>query len=168
MDVRLRGESRTSDLVGKTAPQLNVTTLDDRSVSLINFRDNHNVVVAFWASWCVPCRIEIPLLKRFYEAAHKNHTDFEIVAVSIDTERASAVSYAESAKLPFPVSIDTSNRIADAWHITSIPALFVVDKTGKVTNFHLGAEPGIDLMLAAWLGINDYKPEFQVPNARRN
>jgi peroxiredoxin len=164
---RLTGEAETSDLVGKSAPSLNLTTLDGQDISLADLRKTHNVIVAFWASWCVPCRIEMALLKRFYNTARKTHDDLEVVAVSIDEDRAAAANYAATAKLPFRVLVDTSQRVANAWHVGVIPLLFIVDKNGKVAFAHVGEESALDVVLAGELSLTDYKPEFQMPDAKR-
>jgi hypothetical protein len=85
------------------------------------------------------------------------------MGVSIDDEKPLAARYVDSARLPFPVSVDSLHRIADTWHVESIPALFVVDRTGKVTRFHLGVDTGLDFLLAESLEIKDYKPEPRIP-----
>jgi peroxiredoxin len=166
LEIRMTGETRTSDLVGKPAPVVSLTSFDGRAVSLADFRGKQNVVLVFWASWCGPCHIEMPVLKRFYQSAHKDGADFEILAVSIDDNRAAAEADAAASELPFPVLFDISQRVAGAWHVDSIPALFVVDKNGKVAMSHIGADSAVEFLLAGQLGIKAYKPNMNLPDAK--
>src|ERR1700676_4294868 len=87
LEKRLLGDSSsTSTLVNKTAPDLQMTSLAGQPVSLQDFRGKKKVVVSFWASWCAPCRLELPVLQAFYEKYHPGDT-FEILAVSTDEDR---------------------------------------------------------------------------------
>ena len=144
-----------SPLVGKPAPDFVVDTLDGRKLALADYRGK-TLVVTFWASWCGPCRMELPVLARFYRRTHQPDSDFEILAISTDDSRDAAANEAKALNLPFPVAVDVGNRIASAYNIESIPMLFVTGKSGTLIYSHVGFEMTLDIMLAQQLGIQNY------------
>src|SRR6516225_7338573 len=91
----------TASLRGKNAPAFTLDSLEGRKISLAAYRGKKKVVISYWASWCGPCKVELPELKRFYEKYHKDDSEFEVLAISIDDDRESAESFANKAKLPF-------------------------------------------------------------------
>ena len=144
-------------LLHKPAPDFSLPALDGHVVSLAAERGKRKVVVSFWARWCGPCRMELPVLRSFYKRAHKPDADFEIVAISLDTDRDAAERMANEMKLPFPVVLDPSQKSAAAYGVLGIPALFIVDKSGRVTYGGSGFRPGFEFVLASQLGID---PKF--------
>jgi thiol-disulfide isomerase/thioredoxin len=150
-------QSGPSPLLGKLAPEFGLESLDGRKVSLADYR-GRPLVVTFWASWCGPCRLEMPMLAKFYEKTHKSGSDFEILAISIDTTKDAAQEGATSLKIPFPVLLDKDSRVADSYFVEGIPTLFVVDKTRKVIYSSTGFQMGLDFMLAQQLNIKNYSP----------
>jgi peroxiredoxin len=156
----LAAHDTISSLNGKPAPNFSLDSLDGHKVTLADYRGKKKVVISYWASWCGPCRVELPEMKRFYEKYHKNDSDFEFVAISIDDDRESAEGYAQKAKLPFPVLLDLGHEAADAYSVEAIPATFIVDKDGNVKQTHTGLDEAIEIKLAIQLGI---KMENGVP-----
>lgn len=144
-------------LLHKPAPDFSLPALDGHLVSLAAERGKRKVVVSFWASWCGPCRMELPVLRSFYQRTHKPDADFEIVAISLDTDRDAARRMANELKLPFPVVLDPAQKSAAAYGVWGIPAIFIVDKSGRVTYGGSGFNPGFEFMLAGQLGID---PKF--------
>ena len=131
--------------MGKSAPDFALRELHGQEVKLSGYRGRKTVVVSFWASWCVPCRLEMPSLEAFYQ---KNRDrDVELLAVSIDQNPRAAQQYAQENKLPFPVLLDEDSKTADSYNVEGIPTLFVVDKQGKVRFFHTGADAAADVLL---------------------
>ena len=153
LELTLEWESEQPTLVSKPAPDFSALSLDGRSVSLADFRGQKNVVVAFWASWCGPCRLEMPGLVSFYKRNHTASSDFEILAVSIDEDPKAAAAFAAAQNLNFPVLLDSRHKMADAYQVEGIPTMFIVDKNGKVTYGHLGYDAAMEYHLAGRLGI---------------
>ena len=157
------GETSTPStpvLVGQIAPDFQLTTLDGRNVSLSDYRGKKKVVISFWASWCGPCRIEMPELRKFYDSTHKDDASYEFLAISIDEERAAAATAVKEDKLPFPVLMDIGGKTATAYHVDAIPTLLVIDEQGKVAEGYTGLQPAMEIQLAGNLGIKNYTPQF--------
>lgn len=143
--------------VHKPAPGFKLKTLDGRAVDLADYR-GRNVAITFWASWCGPCRLEMPVLRRFYERARKQGAEFEILAISVDTESADAAKAAAELGIPFPVLHDADSKVSDAYGVEAIPSLFVVDAKGNLIYTSTGFDMSLEVMLAQQLGIRNYTP----------
>jgi len=151
-------EGQASALDGKPAPDFRLASLDGRTVSAAEFRGKKKLVVSFWASWCGPCRMEMPMLAKFYRQTHKGDADYEMVSVSVDADRADAETAATQLKVPFAVLLDPTSQTLQTYGVDAIPAVFVIDKDGKVIHGEVGFETGLDFILAQELGIKNYNP----------
>lgn len=140
-------------MLHKPAPDFRLPALDGRTISLADYRGK-KVVVSFWASWCGPCRLELPVLRSFFDKAYRRDGNFEILSINLDEDREAAETAAEQAKLPFPVLLDPGQKIANAFGVQGIPALFVIGKTGHVDYGGVGFNPGLEMLLAGQLGID--------------
>jgi peroxiredoxin len=153
LETRLAGQSDTAVMVNQPAPLFSLPSLSGQQVSLADYR-GEKVVVSFWASWCGPCRMEMPALRSFYDEYHSGDTKFEILAVSLDDNRAAPAQFAGDEKLPFPVLLDLTQQTADAYSADAIPTLYVVNEQGKVIFGRVGYDPTMQYQLARALGIN--------------
>ena len=142
-----------SVMISKNAPEFTLTALNGDTVSLADYRGKKTVVVSYWASWCGPCKVELPELREFYKRYHKADANFEILAISIDEEKAAAEKYAAAEKLPFPVLFDPQSKTADAYSVEGIPTMFVIDKDGKIVHAHAGLEQAMQIQLMSELGL---------------
>jgi peroxiredoxin len=142
-----------SVMLSKNAPEFALPALSGDTVSLADYRGKKTVVVSYWASWCGPCKVELPELREFYKRYHKVDANFEILAISIDEEEADAEKYAAAEKLPFPILFDPQSKTADAYSVEGIPTLFVIDKDGKIVHAHAGLVQAMQLQLMAELGL---------------
>lgn len=129
--------------VGEAAPDFRLKATDGREVS---FADYHGrpVIVAFWATWCLPCMAEMPELVSFYQ---KQNGKIALLAVSMDDTFDDAKDYAEHNHLPFPVLYDDKEHVAAGYAVEGIPALFVVDSGGTVRAHHQGLISSLDTVL---------------------
>jgi len=113
------------------APELGLTDLGGRRIDLVDYA-GRTVIVNFWATWCEPCRREIPSLVALHgELADRG---LEVVAVSIDSDPAAVERYIERSKLPFRVAVDQDQSAARRYGVTTVPATFVVNRDGRVVD----------------------------------
>jgi thiol-disulfide isomerase/thioredoxin len=124
------GDDAPPDLRGKTAPSFNLSTLDGKKVSLASLKGKP-VLVNFWATWCVPCRIEMPWFEEF---SHK-YAAQNLVIVGITEDDASREEIKQAltkAGVTYPVLL-TDNKADRAYGgIDYLPSSFYVDREGKI------------------------------------
>ena len=158
VEMRVHGHESGAGLRGRPAPDFQLSSLDGRTVRLADFR-GRRVVVGFWASWCGPCRVELPALRRFYLQARKAEGEaFDILAISVDSNPEDARRAAAELKIPFPVLLDTDWKVSSSYAVEGIPALFLIDADGKVKFVETGFNPATEVILATQLGLKNYNP----------
>ncbi len=109
-------------------------SLDGRDVD-VNKLQGKVVLIDFWATWCGPCRAELPNVKAAYEKLHPK--GFEIVGVSFDKSKDSLQKFIEKEKMPWPQYFDGlfwDNKIGKKYGIEGIPTMWLVDKKGNLRN----------------------------------
>ncbi len=153
LETGSHGPNQAIAVLYKPAPDFTLPSLDGRTISLRDYRGK-KVVLSFWASWCGPCRLELPALRSFYLRAHKPDSAFEMLTINLDEDRNSAEAAAKKTKLPFPVLLDPSQKIAGAYGVYGIPALMVIDQNGRVVYGGFGFDMSLEFVLAAQLGID--------------
>jgi peroxiredoxin len=94
------------------------------------------VLINFWATWCPPCREEMPAMERLWQ----QHRDrgFLLIAVSLDADRSQVKPFATAHRLTFPIGLDSSLEVANLYGIRALPASFIVDRHGQVAALALG------------------------------
>ena len=118
------------------APNFSLKTYDGKIIELAKLKGNV-VVVNFWATWCPPCRAEIPDFIKVYEAYKSK--GLEIIGVSLDEDGWSKVNpFVEKYKMNFPVVLGTMEIVRQYGGIEGIPTTFVVDKDGNVAGMQVG------------------------------
>ncbi len=121
---------------GNLAPDFELTTLDDETVKLSDFR-GERVMLNFWASWCGPCRAEMPDMQQFYE-----DKDVIILAVNLtdtETEMSDVTNFVDEYSLTFPILLDEETEVADLYRIQPIPTSYLIDSNGIIHNVAFGA-----------------------------
>jgi cytochrome c biogenesis protein CcmG, thiol:disulfide interchange protein DsbE len=94
------------------------------------------VMINFWATWCAPCREEMPAIERLYRR-HREH-GFVLLAVSVDADAALVRPFLEQHKLTFPVALDSKMSLANAYSVRALPSSFLVDRNGNLAALALG------------------------------
>ena len=115
--------------IGDAAPQLAGPTLDGQTLDLSQFR-GEVVVLNFWATWCGPCRKEMPTLDAYYQS--HNGSGVEVIGISDDKprDRDDVVKIAKGVSYPIAMAHDTSKN--DFGHQNALPLTYVIDKSGTI------------------------------------
>lgn len=132
------GQSESTPTVGKPAPSLapanGAATYDWNTLA------GKVVLVDFWASWCGPCKEELPELEALYKR-HQAH-GLEIIGVSVDEDKTAMDDYLGRMPLSFPIVHDQGGAIASRYNPPKMPTSYVVDKTGVVVLINEGYQGG--------------------------
>ncbi len=134
---------------GFPAPDFALPDLGGNLRRLSDFRGKV-VLLNVWATWCAPCREEMPSMEQLHRALRNE--EFAILAVSQDQDGARAVApFVEEFGITFPVLIDPRGEVARKFGVTGYPETFIIDKDGKVLIHHIGyqnwADPSVQKML---------------------
>ncbi len=120
---------------GFTAPDFTLQDLNGQTYTLSELR-GRPVLLNFWATWCPPCRAEMPAIGRVYEDYRAQ--GFLVLAVTADDTPADAARFAEEYALPFPVLVDSSAEAARAYNINSLPTSFFIAPDGVIRQVVIG------------------------------
>lgn len=121
---------------GSVAPAFAFKNLEGNTVSL----DDHRGKVVFlniWATWCEPCREEMPSMERLYQMLKGR--PFEILAISVDSNSSPVKPFRDEFKLTFPILLDTRRKITRIYRATGVPETFIIDANGVIAEKVIGA-----------------------------
>lgn len=125
-----------------TAPDFTAPSIGGKPVRLSSFRNRKVVVMSFFATWCPPCKMEMPHLQKLSTKYAKK--DVVFLAVSVDAPGTDLRPFIKEYRLTFPVLHDTKGLAAKAYNVEAIPLLVIVDKKGRIIERREGFEPGME------------------------
>jgi len=121
-------------MVGKTAPDFTLRTLDGaKSYSLSDFK-GQVVVIDFWASWCAPCKRSLPKLAQI----EQTHKSVRVVSINIDDDRNNALTFFKRLNVPILSLFDSEKKVAAKYDVPEMPSALILDKSGVVRYLHVG------------------------------
>lgn len=130
-------------VVGAPAPDFALTDVDGKEIRLSDFLGNV-VVVNFWATWCEPCRLEMPSLQEAYEALRI--AGLQVLAVNFDEPVRDVCAFRDELGLSFPVLLDPGAQVQDLYRVRGYPMTFFIDRHGVVQATHIGILHQSDLV----------------------
>ena len=141
-------DTHPTDPPASIAPDFTMLDMDGNEVTLASFFGKP-IVLNFWASWCGPCKMEMPEIQKFYE---KYGEEIHFLLVSVDESLDAAKSFISDSGYTFPVYFDTTSVGAYTYGASSIPLTFFIDAEGNLTAYYMGAmsesilQQGVDMI----------------------
>jgi peroxiredoxin len=123
------------------APDFTLRTLDGQKLRLGEQR-GRVVLVNFWATWCGPCRQEMPHLNKLYEKYKSS--GFVLLGVNVDDDTRQAAGVADKLGVKFPVLPDADKRVSRQYDLSAMPSTVLIDRDGKVRYLHRGYQSGYE------------------------
>jgi len=125
--------------MNKPAPDFTLKSSTGENVKLSELRGNV-VMINFWASWCGPCRQEMPLLDEFYKKYSK--LGFVLLGVNVEEDSSKAAGYLSEVPVSFPILYDNTNSVSKMYDVDAMPSTVLVDREGNLRFLHRGYKPG--------------------------
>ncbi|UOE57566.1 TlpA family protein disulfide reductase [Bacillus sp. CMF12] len=120
--------------IGLKAPDFELKNLQGETVKLSDYKGK-KVMLNFWATWCPPCKAEMPDIQKFYT---QKGNEVVILAVNIDSH-SDVAGFAEEMRVNFPILLDVNEKASNAYQIITIPTTFFIDEEGIIRNKYLSA-----------------------------
>jgi cytochrome c biogenesis protein CcmG/thiol:disulfide interchange protein DsbE len=130
------GKTSQNPWIDKPAPDFRLPSLDGQAISLTDFKGKP-VLINFWATWCGPCRGEMPFIQQVYEEWQGR--GLILLAINIGETPSQVAEFMQSQGLSFPVLVDTEGKVAEKYNIQYIPSTFFIARDGIIQNMKVGA-----------------------------
>lgn len=131
----------SSTLEGQSAPDFVLKSSAGNNLRLSEYRGDV-VMINFWATWCGPCRQEMPLLDDLYSRYER--VGFTLLGVNIDDDSRRAMKMIEELGVNFPVLFDDGKDVSKLYAVEAMPVTVLVDREGTVRHVHHGYKPGYE------------------------
>ncbi len=121
------------------APNFTLKSLTGKNLKLSEMTGNV-VLINFWASWCGPCREEMPLLN----ALHKKYEalGFTVIGINVEEDTRNARGFLKNFPVDFPILLDKNNKVSKQYEVIAMPTTVVVDRDGNMRYLHKGYKSG--------------------------
>ncbi len=136
-DSATTGGAIPSPREGFSAPDFTLELLDGGEVTLSDLRGKV-VVINLWASWCPPCKAEMPALQQVYEQNQERGLEVLAINTTYQDSEGDASSFVEEFGLTFPIPLDRSGQVARQYQLRALPSTFFVDRIGVIRQVIIG------------------------------
>ena len=141
--------SISADELSGPAPGFELASMDGGSIALDDLR-GQVVMVNFWATWCGPCREEMPHL----EALYQRYSDlgFTLLGVNVEEDSSGADEFLAETPVSFPILFDPQSHVSELYDVVAMPSTVMIDRSGNMRFIHHGYKPGYE---------NDYQSQIR-------
>ena len=130
-----------ADINAGPAPDFTLKSENGSNLRLSEFR-GEVVMINFWASWCAPCRQEMPLLDELY--TQYQPMGFTILGVNVEEDSTKAKQLLKNIPVNFPVLYDNASDVSKLYNVVAMPSTVLVDRDGNIRYLHQGYKPGYE------------------------
>jgi peroxiredoxin len=121
------------------APDFNLAARGGKSLALSELR-GQVIMINFWATWCGPCRQEMPLLEQMYRKYQP--MGFTMLGVNVEPDPSGAEDWLKETPVSFPILFDKENRVSKLYNVSGMPSSVLIDRKGNVRYLHRGYKSG--------------------------
>ena len=140
-----RSNSLEAAQVGFSAPVFSLTSLDDQNIGLADFKGKP-VILNFWASWCPPCKAEMPAFQQ--ASLELANTDLQIIAINATSQDSltEVRQFIDQYEITFPIPLDLTGSITKDYLVHSLPTTYFIDKNGIIVDVIIGGPVPLSLL----------------------
>ncbi len=120
---------------GQPAPDFELMTLDGKTAVLEDYAGDV-ILINFWATWCPPCKAEMPAINAFYEANQEK--GLTVLGINAQEDRGTVSKFIATSGFTFPILLDSAGNVARQFQVNSYPTTIIVDRTGTIQTIHNG------------------------------
>ena len=143
----LFGTANSANIQGK-APNFTLKSNTGKNIKLSELR-GQVVLLNFWASWCGPCRQEMPLLEKLQQ--RYSALGFTVLGVNVEEDSSKAKSLLKDIPVSFPILFDTKNTVSEQYKVSAMPSTVMIDRNGNMRYLHKGYKPGDEAQYKKWV-----------------
>jgi len=138
-----------SEKLSGKAPNFTLKSRSGKNIKLSELR-GQVVMLNFWASWCGPCRKEMPILEKIHKKYKR--LGFTLLGVNVEENSMDAKNYLKDVKVTFPILFDTRQKTSKLYNVSAMPTTIIIDRNGNKRFIHKGYKAGYE---------NDYKRQVK-------
>ncbi len=127
--------------MNESAPDFTLKSRSGENLRLEDFR-GQVVMLNFWASWCGPCRQEMPLMDDLYQ--QYKDLGFTVLAVNVDENRDEAHRFLDKVPVTYPILYDPESQVSEQYRVQAMPTTVMIDRNGDARFVHYGYKPGYE------------------------
>ena len=135
------GQIQAASTAAGPAPDFTLKSNSGKNIKLSELR-GQVVMINFWASWCGPCRQEMPLLDQLYQRYQP--MGFTLLGVNVEEDSSAADKILKEIPVSFPVLYDNKSKVSESYQVQAMPSTFLIDRDGKLRYLHKGYRPGTE------------------------
>jgi peroxiredoxin len=131
----------TAGVISGSAPDFTLKSASGENLKLSEYR-GEVVLINFWASWCGPCRQEMPLLDELHQ--RYKSLGFTVLGVNVEEDSTQARKLLQDLPVSFPVLFDNQSNVSRQYDVVAMPSTVLIDRSGKLRYLHKGYQPGLE------------------------